>query len=219
MALSRSPSVDGVIGRPGMCPGNSQPVAVGDPTPRWLRPLTARSRTAAASGPGTGTLWQAVHVTGIPRSLNPHGEPQGTYKLDVVLIATHTGYVIVDWTDEFDRWLTHAEEQGGRLLAVATALLKELNDLPAKPAEESATFKRVRQARRHEIWRVAHPFDPEVAVRIICWFPSDEEVVIALVGFDKKAIGDVFYASAAAWGEALVDALLRQKGSTDGRGS
>jgi hypothetical protein len=50
--------------------------------------------------------------------------------------------VIVDWTDEFDRWLTRAEEQGGRLLVVATALLKELSDLPARPAEESATFKR-----------------------------------------------------------------------------
>jgi hypothetical protein len=53
--------------------------------------------------------------------------------------------VIVDWTDEFDRWLTHAEEQGGRLLATATALLQELNDLPGKPEEESATFKQVRQ--------------------------------------------------------------------------
>jgi hypothetical protein len=123
--------------------------------------------------------------------------------------------VIVDWTDEFDRWLTHAEEQGGRLLAVAVALLQELNDLSAKPEDETATFKRVRQARRHELWRVAHPFDPAVAVRIICWFPNYEEVVIALVGFDKKAIGDVFYASAVARGEALVDAWLRQKGITD----
>ena len=61
-------------------------------------------------------------------------------------------------------------------------------------------------------WRVAHPFDPAVAVRVICWFPSDGEVVIALVGFDKKTIGDVFYASATARGEALVDAWLRQKG-------
>ena len=127
--------------------------------------------------------------------------------------------MIVDWTEEFDRWLTQAEEQGGRLLAVATALLQELNHLSAKPTEETATLKRVQQARRHELWRVAHPFDPAVAVRIICWFPSDEEVVIALVGFDKKAIGDVFYASAAARGEALVDALIRQKGSTNGRGS
>jgi hypothetical protein len=75
--------------------------------------------------------------------------------------------VIVDWTSEFDRWLTHAEEQGGRLLETAVALLQELNDLPA------------------------------------------------LIGFDKKTIGDIFYASAAARGEALVDALLRQKGSPD----
>ncbi len=125
--------------------------------------------------------------------------------------------MIVDWTDEFDRWLDHAEKQGGRLLTVAVALLQALTDLPEKPAEESATFKRVRQARRHELWRVAHPFDPEVAVRIICWFPADGEVVIALIGFDKKTIGDVFYASAAARGEALVDAWLRQKGSTDDR--
>ena len=127
--------------------------------------------------------------------------------------------MIVDWTDEFDRWLTHAEEQGGRLLTVAVALLQALNDLPVKPQEESATFKRVRQARHHELWRVAHPYDPEVAVRVICWFPSDEEVVIALVGFDKKVIGNVFYASAAARGEVLVDAWLRQKGSSDDRRS
>jgi hypothetical protein len=63
------------------------------------------------------------------------------------------------------------------------------------------------------------PFDPAVAVLIICWFPNDEEVVIALAGFDKKAIGDVFYASAAVRGEAMVDDWLRQKGSSDERGS
>jgi len=122
--------------------------------------------------------------------------------------------VIVDWTDEFDRWLTNAEEQGGKLLEVAVALLQALNDLPAKPDEESPTFKRVRQARRHELWRVAHPYDPDAAVRIICWFPANDQIVLALVGFDKKSIGDVFYASAAARGEAIVDAWLRQKGNS-----
>lgn len=45
--------------------------------------------------------------------------------------------MIVDWTDEFDGWLTNAEEQGGKLLEVAVALLQSLNDLPAKPDEES----------------------------------------------------------------------------------
>jgi hypothetical protein len=71
--------------------------------------------------------------------------------------------VIVDWTDELDRWLTNAGEQDGKLLEVAVALLQALNDLPAKPDEESPTFKRVRQAHRHELWRVAHPYDLGVA--------------------------------------------------------
>jgi hypothetical protein len=44
--------------------------------------------------------------------------------------------VIVDWTDEFDHWLTWAEGQGGRLLATAVALLQALNELPGKPEEE-----------------------------------------------------------------------------------
>jgi hypothetical protein len=101
------------------------------------------------------------------------------------------------------------EAQGGRVLEIATALLQALMELQRKP-EESATFKRVRQAKRHELWRVAHPYDPEAAVRIICWFTSDETVVVALVGFDKKSIGDVFYTSAAARGEALVDQWIRQ---------
>ncbi len=86
-----------------------------------------------------------------------------------------------------------------------------------RPLAAARRRRRVRQARRHEFWRVAHPFDPDVAVRIICWLPADDEVVIALIGSDKKAIGDVFYASAAVRGEALVDAWLRQKGNTDDR--
>ena len=97
--------------------------------------------------------------------------------------------MIVDWTDEFDRWLTNAEEQGGKLLEVAVALLQALNDLPAKPDEESPTFKRVRQARRHELWRVAHPYDPDVAVRIICWFPANDQIVLALVGSTRSPSG------------------------------
>jgi hypothetical protein len=117
--------------------------------------------------------------------------------------------VLVDWSPEFDQWLGHVEAQGGRVLEIATALLQALMELQQKP-EESATFKSVRQAKRHELWRVAHPYDPEAAVRIICWFPSDETVVVALVGFDKKSIGDVFYTSAAARGEALVDQWIRQ---------
>ena len=63
------------------------------------------------------------------------------------------------------------------------------------------------------------PYDPDVAVRSICWFSANDQIVLALVGFDKKSIGDVFYASAAARGEAIVDALLRQKGTSHDCGS
>jgi hypothetical protein len=27
-----------------------------------------------------------------------------------------------------------------------------------------------------------HPYDPDVAVRIICWFPANDQTVLALVG-------------------------------------
>lgn len=89
--------------------------------------------------------------------------------------------MLVDWSDEFDQWLDRVEQQGGRFAELTTALLQALVDLEGKPDEESATFKRVRPARRHELWRVAHPFDPEHTVRIICWFPDQQTVVVAIV--------------------------------------
>ena len=83
------------------------------------------------------------------------------YNVDVVQPLPYNETVIVDWPEEFDHWFTNVEKQGGRLLATTVAMLQALMDLPAKPTEESATFKRVRQARRHELWRVAHPFDAD----------------------------------------------------------
>jgi len=82
------------------------------------------------------------------------------------------------------------------------------------PTEESATFKRVRQARRHGLWRLAHPFHPDVAIRIIVWFPDADTVVIALVGFDKARHGDVWCTSAAVRAEAMVDQWLREQRRT-----
>jgi hypothetical protein len=53
---------------------------------------------------------------------------------------------IVDWTDEFDRWLDHAEKQGGRLLTVAVALLQALTDSrrsqPRNPRRSSKSSRR-----------------------------------------------------------------------------
>jgi len=69
---------------------------------------------------------------------------------------------------EFSAWLAEIQRGAGPARIWALALLDHLRHLPEPPTEETATLKRVRQARRHEIWRLARPFDPEAAVRILC---------------------------------------------------
>ena len=66
---------------------------------------------------------------------------------------------------EFATWFESVKKERGRRLTRVGALLAVLRAFEQKPTEESATLKRVRQATRHEIWRVAHPYDPEVAVK------------------------------------------------------
>ncbi len=75
------------------------------------------------------------------------------------------------------------------------AELAVLQDLDGEPVEETATLKQVRQSGRSRVWRVAHPFHAEVAVRLIVWFPPGDPgtVVVALFGGDKARMGDVFY--------------------------
>ena len=133
------------------------------------------------------------------------------YNFQVIL-----GGVRIQGSREFRTWFAHVRGEGGVLLARTADLLGALRELPAPPSEESATFKRVRQARRHDIWRVAHPFDAAVAVRILCWFPDDqtESVVIALVAGDKKMIQDLWYDSATPRAEAAVDQWIRQQAVT-----
>ena len=112
---------------------------------------------------------------------------------------------------EFGVWFRNTMEAGGPTLTWAGALRGVLRDLPAKPTEETSTLKHVRQAHRHEIWRVAHPYDPEVAVRILCWFPDDDTAVVALIGGNKAWISDVWYDSATVRAEAAVDQWIRER--------
>lgn len=116
--------------------------------------------------------------------------------------------MLLDWPEDFDHWLTAVEESGGPVEEITLALLEELAHLDGEPTEESATCKRVRQAKRHRLWRIAHPYEPDIAVRIIFWFESDV-LVVALVGFNKAKLGDVWYTSAAVRAEALVDQWRR----------
>ena len=57
----------------------------------------------------------------------------------------------------------------------------------------------------------SHAYDPEVAVRLICWFPPDRgTVVVALFAADKARLGDVFYDGAAARADPLIDQWKRE---------
>jgi len=111
--------------------------------------------------------------------------------------------VIIDWPASLDAYLERldADAAAGRGNAQAVrnyvaAALEVLQDLDGEPVEETATLKRVRQSAVHRVWRVAHPFNADVAVRLIAWFPPNSQtVVVALFAGDKKRIGDLWYDS------------------------
>jgi hypothetical protein len=59
---------------------------------------------------------------------------------------------------------------------------------------------------------VSHAYDPEAAVRLICWFPPDTgTVVVALFAADKAKLGDVFYDGVAARADPLIDQWKRER--------
>ncbi len=117
----------------------------------------------------------------------------------------------VEWSDEFDRFVQRLEDEGNdERLDLLAALLSALRGLATAPEQESATFKTVRQARRHRIWRVAHPYRQGAALRVLAWFPDPDRVVVALIGFDKAGLGDIWYDSATRRAEDEVDRWLRE---------
>jgi hypothetical protein len=120
--------------------------------------------------------------------------------------------VLIDWTPDFDRWMQRIDQDGGRPATWLGTFFRALADLTQPPNEESPTFKVLQQARRYPLWRMAHPYDPDVALRIIVWFPSPENTVIALFGFNKARHGDVWYSRAAIEAEAAVDQWIRDHG-------
>lgn len=104
-----------------------------------------------------------------------------------------------------------AKAKSGDDVAVRMAkhVLDELNYIKAltgEPTDDTATLKRVRQSGKHRVWRLSHPFDAPMAVRIICWFDDrSETVVLALFAADKAAMGDVFYDSVGSRADQAID--------------
>jgi len=88
--------------------------------------------------------------------------------------------------------------------------LRTLSEPPSRDSE-TATLRWVRQSRRYPLWRVSHAYHPQVAVRLICWFPPDTgTVVVALFAVDKAKLGDVFYDGVASRADPLIDQWKRE---------
>lgn len=124
--------------------------------------------------------------------------------------------MLIDWTRDFDRQLDRmqadATEEGIRRLSLLTAMLARLMRMTTAPTVETPTLKRVRQRRRHEVWRMSHPYEPGIALRLICWFPDgDERVVVALFAADKARMGDVFYDSVGTRADQMIERWLNER--------
>lgn len=113
-----------------------------------------------------------------------------------------------------DRGAGALGDERSRLILTFTARaldqLRKLTDPPTGDSE-TATLRRVRQSRRYELWRVSHAYHPQVAVRLICWFPPEAgTVVVALYAADKAKLGDVFYDGVAARADPMIDQWKRE---------
>lgn len=116
----------------------------------------------------------------------------------------------IDWPREFndqlDRLESDTTERGRERLQLLTFMLKRLRDLDSAPVQDTAMIKRVRQSKQHPVWRVSHPHVAGVALRLICWFPPDEDrVVVALFSGDKASMGDVFYDTVGVRADRLIN--------------
>ena len=136
------------------------------------------------------------------------------YRLRTISLPRNIVVVLIDWSGEFDAYLTRLEESeqasDQQRLDLLYAELEVLAELDCAPTEDTATIKRVRQSGRYPVWRVAHPFVAGYAVRLIVWFPSDGEVVVALFAGDKANMGDVFYDSVGTRADAAIDSWKMQ---------
>lgn len=121
-------------------------------------------------------------------------------------------------SQQFARWVddlvARSKDGDAHAFTMSRHVLDELNylkDLEAEPDEDTATLKRVRQSRSYQVWRLSHPYEPDMAVRIICWFATSQDtVVVTLFGADKALMGDVFYDSVGSRADQAIDIWIRE---------
>lgn len=126
--------------------------------------------------------------------------------------------MLIDWTGEFDGWLDRltgrarsGDQHALAQLARVNAAFTYLSELSGEPVIETPTLRRVRQSGRYPVWRVGHPYTPNIAVRMIVWFPPEQsdEVVVVLFGADKARMGDVFYDSVGTRADAAIGSFRK----------
>jgi len=142
--------------------------------------------------------------------------------VDCICIWMHDWGVRIHGPAEFQNWLAQlakaaadGDEEAALKRRLVLSELAVLRGLPGPPApeDETAELKWVRQSRRYRVWRVSHPYHPGIAVRLICWFPPDAQVVVVtLFAGDKAAIGDVWYGSVGIRADALIEQWKREVG-------
>ncbi|GAB2715451.1 hypothetical protein ACX801_21555 [Arthrobacter bambusae] len=123
------------------------------------------------------------------------------------------------WPESFDEQLDrledeadHGDERARAVFEYVVAEMDYLRRLTAPPTAETPTLKTVRQAKKYEVWRVSHPYHQGIAVRLICWFPPDENTaVVALFSGDKANMGDVFYDSVGTRADQIIDQWIREE--------
>jgi hypothetical protein len=120
------------------------------------------------------------------------------------------------WLDRLEAAAREGDAHARITLVFVVRALNQLRGLAEAPAreEETAGLRWVRQSRRYELWRVSHAYHPQVAVRLICWFPpKSSTVVVALFAADKAHLGDVFYDGVATRADPLIDQWKRELAS------
>ena len=141
------------------------------------------------------------------------------YSIDVIVHPCHYGRVIVDWTREFDRWWSHVQSlaearpdpTNARVFRLTVAQIQYLQDLSAEPLEETPTLRRVVRSSRYPLWWVSHPYETDIAVRLIVWFPPElDAVVVVALGVNKAKMGDVFYDGAGRRADAAIDEWITE---------
>jgi hypothetical protein len=116
--------------------------------------------------------------------------------------------VDVDAPEEFFDWLDRVEAKADAGDAASVRVLARVTDALV---EDRPDLKRVRQSKKFPVWRTAHPFDAQIALRLICWFPpGSSSVVVALFAADKARMGGVFYDGVGARADVAIERWLRE---------